>query len=232
MNIRRFFSRQLDGDTAIIENEEFFHLSRVLRKGPGDKVILFNANGIDADALIVEVKKKYVVADIIKKRFTEKSEIRTVLCPSILKKRQMDIMIEKLTEMGIDEIRPVIFERTDARFRVEALKRWKKISIESLKVNDKKWPAEIFPPTDLPSIKKYAQGFNNRLLFDIQGKASAAKFKTPVIGVIGPPGDFSENERKNLTNAGFTPVNINDAVMRSETAAISAAAIIKFFSVN
>jgi len=230
MNIRRFFAGDISIKNSVsVVSDEFYHLTRVLRKKNGDTIELFDAMGTLAVGEIVNIEKGSAVVVIKERHSFEKSETKTVICPSILKRKSMDLLVEKLSEMGIDEIRPVIFSRTDVKFKEASLKRWRKISIESLKVNGKLWPSEIFQPVNINSIISLSEKFKSRIIFDIEGSKNGISLSFPAIAIVGPPGDFTDMERENLKKNGFTDININDAVMKSETAAISAAAIMKLF---
>lgn len=232
MHIRRFLADNLsEKNTVNVLSEEFFHLFRVLRKKEGDRIELINGRGVLARGEISRIEKNRAVVKIKQTIFEEKRDVETVLCPSILKRKAMDLMIEKLSEMGIDEIRPVIFERSDVKFKRESLKRWKKISLESLKVNGRLWPTEIYEPLTPDGLVEYAGKFSSKILFDIEGDTPRVSLNFPSIAVIGPPGDFTDNEKIYLQKNGFTSININDAVMKSDTAAISAAAIMNMYRV-
>jgi 16S rRNA (uracil1498-N3)-methyltransferase len=230
MTIRRFFAADISlKDSVSVVSDEFYHLTRVLRKKTGDIIELFDAMGTLAVGEIVNVEKVSAVVSVKERHSIAKAETETVVCPSILKRKAMDLLVEKLSEMGIDEIRPVIFSRTDVKFKEESLKRWRKISVESLKVNGKLWPTEIFPPVNINSIVSLSGKFKSRIIFDIEGSKSGISLSFPAIAVVGPPGDFTDMEKDNLKKNDFMDININDAVMKSETAAISAAAIMKLF---
>lgn len=230
MNIRRFYSDNISDELiAGVVSDEFHHLHTVLRKQVGDKIELFNGMGVLARGFISKIEKNRALVTIEERVEKSINRVETVLCPSLLKRKAMDLMIEKLSEMAIDEIRPVIFSRTDVKYKGESLKRWQKISLESLKVNGKLWPAKLFPPVNIDEIIKYSRNFRTKIIFDIEGHPGNILFNFPAIAVVGPPGDFTTSEKANLKKNNFAAININDAVLKTETAAFSAASIMKMY---
>jgi 16S rRNA (uracil1498-N3)-methyltransferase len=239
MNTRRFFTdidnrESVSATTVSITGDEYHHLRQVNRARPGDEVEVINGRGVLFYGGIRQLKPGEAVVDIKKRDLQEKPPVRLVIAPSLLKHRPMGILIEKLTEMGIDEIRPVIFNRTDEKYNPAKLKKWQKVAVQSLKVNKHLWGTGIFPPVSLEELIVHCGGDTNtgtRILLDIAGEpglpAVDAQRSFPVTIVIGPPGDMTAEERELLTAHGFIPCNISDAVLKTETAALSIAAVMK-----
>lgn len=130
--------------------------------------------------------------------------------------------------MGIDEIRPVIYSRTDTKPSGTKLEKWNKIAQQALKVNKKLWQTSIFDPVEVEKIIQFSKKIKTKLLLDQNGKKKVkSHFSLPVITVIGPPGDFTEKEKEIFTRNGFIPIKINDCILKSETAAVAIGAILK-----
>ncbi|MCK5222994.1 MAG: 16S rRNA (uracil(1498)-N(3))-methyltransferase [Candidatus Aminicenantes bacterium] len=231
MRPRRFYSDKRSGSGHIeIVSEELFHLRKVLRSKPGDPVEVFNGKGTLFSGKIETIGNSRAVVKIEKETVREKPAVNIIISPSLLKKKPMNLMIEKLTEMGVDEIRPVIFSRTEAELGESSIKKWEKLAMESLKVNDKLWASRIYPPCTIEEIISRSENIKNKILLDIEGKRTYIKEKGPFLCIVGPPGDFTPEEREMFINSGFTPVNINESVMKVETAAFSAVSILKYLT--
>lgn len=232
MTTRRFFSEVPgSGNTIRITGDEFYHLKTVNRSRPGDGVEVVNGNGTLYHGTIRSISGSEAVVGVTSREFREKPAARVIIAPSLLKQRPMNILIEKLAEIGVDEIRPVMFDRTDDKYGPARLKKWQRIAVQALKVNRRLWATEIYPPVSLPDIIGTAGPLATRVLLDISGgKPGAAAWEQPAIAVIGPPGDITDAERQTLVDGGFVPYSINECVMKSETAAISIAAILKLNS--
>lgn len=231
MKPRRFYSDKKSASGHIeIVSDELFHLRKVLRSKPGDPVEVFNGKGKLYSGKIETIGKSKAIVKIEKEIVKERPPVNIIIAPSLLKKKPMILMIEKLTEMGVDEIRPVIFSRTEAAQSESSMKKWEKLAIESLKVNDNLWATRIYPPCTIEEIINGSENIKNKILLDIEGKRADIKDKGPFLCIVGPPGDFTHEERGMFINSGFTPVNINDSVMKVETAAFSAVSILKYLT--
>jgi 16S rRNA (uracil1498-N3)-methyltransferase len=160
-----------------------------------------------------------------------KPHINLAMAPSLLKNKAMNEMIEKLTEIGVDEIHPVIFSRTGITSEKSRSAKWNKIAVQSLKVNNRLWKTSVSEAVHIEEILALSRKVRTRILLDIQAKGTSDfSWSPPGLVVVGPPGDITEAERELFLHNDFSPVNINDCILRTETAALSIAAIIKNLS--
>lgn len=229
MSTRRFFSSHpLTGNTLRLSGDEYHHLKNVNRAKPGDSLEVIDGQGSLFIGEIQAMKSDEALVLVKKIEKNDKSPVNVMIAPSLLKQRPMNIIIEKLTEIGVDEIRPVMFTRTDETYSPVRLKKWNRIACQSLKVNKRLWLTDIYPPVSITQIIEMSQPRKTKILLDISGQTPGnVTWQFPVIAVIGPPGDITAAEREILVQNGFTPYKINDAVLKSETAAISIGAILK-----
>lgn len=205
-----------------------FHLRNVNRAKTGDKIEVINGKGALYFGEIREIRKDEAVVVVAGQENKPQPPLKTVIAPSLIKKKPMNLLVEKLTEIGVAEIRPVIYTRTDEKYSRSMLKKWLRIAAQSLKVNKKLWLTAVYPPVSMSEIIAFAKDINTKILLDKDGEEIAGRnFTAPVIFLIGPPGDYVPGEKELLRENGFTPYKINDCVLRSETAAISIAAIAK-----
>jgi len=229
MTCRRFFSDLPVANNRIsVIDEELFHLKTVNRAREGDEIEIINGKGMLYRGRILALANHEAIVDITDTEREYKKPVKVVIAPSLTKKRAMNLMLEKVTEIGVDEIRPVIFSRTDAKYTPAMLKRWERIANQSLKVNKKLFKTKIFPPVSLTKLIDNTKTAKTKILLHINGKKGLpGDLFPPVVSVIGPPGGFISEEREFLLKTGFVPYRINDCIMKSETAAISIAAILK-----
>ncbi len=232
MNTRRFFSSHpCTGNTLRLSGDEYHHLKNVNRAKPGDPVEVIDGQGSLFIGEIQSMKTHEALVQVKKIEKSHKPPVNVIVAPSLLKQHPMNVMIEKLTEIGVDEIRPVMFTRTDETYSPTRLKKWHRIASQSLKVNKRLWQTDIYPPVSIEEILEMSQPIKTKILLDIPGQNPGnVTWQFPVIAVIGPPGDITTAEREILLQNGFTPYKINDAVLKSETAAISIGAILKYAS--
>ncbi|MFC2146269.1 RsmE family RNA methyltransferase [Acidobacteriota bacterium] len=227
MNTRRFFSSHpLTGNTLRISSDEYHHLKNVNRAKCGDSIEVVDGQGSLFTGEIQAMKSDEALVLVKKIEKSHKPPVNVIVASSLLKQRPMNVMIEKLTEIGVDEIRPVMFTRTDETYSPTRLKKWNRIASQSLKVNKRLWLTDIYPPASIEEIIEMSRPIKTKILLDISGQSPGDfAWQFPVIAVIGPPGDIIAAERDILVQNGFTPYKINNAVLKSETAAISIAAI-------
>ena len=230
MEIRRFFAdNPISGDTIVITGDEHHHIRSVNRLKPGHRLELIDGNGNLHHAEISYLQRNQTVA-VVKETITQpQPPVKTIIATSILKTKAMHLLIEKLTEMGVDEIRPVNFHRTDVPFAPSMLEKWRRIAAQSLKVNKKLWATRFHPAVSLEQLIDHSSNgnVNTRLLLDIEGpKPTTINWSPPVLAIIGPPGDYTPTEKQLLLTNNFTPLTINPNILKTETAALSATALI------
>jgi 16S rRNA (uracil1498-N3)-methyltransferase len=209
------------GKLEISEKEIFHQLKNVLRKRVGDRIILFNGTGIEAEAKIKKFLKNKVEVEILKiERPERESKIFVSLFCSVLKKSNFELVVQKATEIGVREIVPILCKNT-VKTGLN-LKRLEKIAKEA---------AEQSKRVTLPKIEKIlsfkeaiekARNFDLKILFDISGKnLSFLKRKVKNVAIfIGPEGGWDKSEIELAKKENFEILNLGRLNLRSETAAI------------
>ncbi len=229
MGERRFFSASeaIDGRIAI-DGDEFHHIVRVMRYRVDDELEVVNGRGRLSSVRIVAVKGRSLQAVVQGFEDFPQPAPRVSVAVSLTKGHAMNWLIEKLSELGVDEIRPLVCERTDVAWNPTQLRRWEKIAAQSLKVNRKYWLTRILPPASPAELIVAAATMPARVLLDIEATRNLAPPASwPVLAVVGPPGDFSGAEKELFTASGFMPARVNDGILKTETAALAVAAILK-----
>ena len=228
-NIRLFFSASLSTDmTDKLDKSQSHYLSRVMRVKKNDVFSLFNNNG-EWDAKVLSVSKG-IIEFKITQQLRQKEIIKELwLAFSPIKSNYQNFMIQKATELGVTKFLPIIFDRTVVR-KVNK-KRLEKIVIEaseqSNRINvpiiEKSQSLDDFLKTNLIDLIFTDLNSNNY-------KIDKSKLTDrPVCIIIGPEGDFSETEREQILDfKGVQPIKINENILRSETAVISAISIINY----
>ncbi len=229
-NIRLFFSASLSTDmTGKLDKSQSYYLNKVMRVKENEVFSLFNSSG-DWEAKVLSISKSIIEFKIIKQlRQKENIKKELWLAFSPIKSNYQNFMIQKATELGVTKFLPIIFDRTVVR-KINK-ERLEKIIIESSEQSNR---------INLPKIEE-PQSLNNFLetnsidliLTDLNSnnnKIDKSKLtEKPVCIIIGPEGDFSEDERQEiLAFKGVQPIKINENILRSETAVISAISIINY----
>jgi 16S rRNA (uracil1498-N3)-methyltransferase len=194
----------------------------------GDEVEIVNGRGRLIHGRIAAVKSHSLQVNILATEDFPMPLLRVVIAPSLTKGHAMNWLVEKLTELGVDEIRPLSCERTDVAYGASQLRCWEKIAAQSLKVNRKYWLTRIFAPVSPAGVIAATEKVPVKILLDIDAPGKLERPSAfPVVAAIGPPGDFSAAEKELFRENGFLPALVNDGILKTETAALAIAAILK-----
>jgi 16S rRNA (uracil1498-N3)-methyltransferase len=231
MEIRRFFSQEpVLQHTVAIGGDECHHIRSVNRLRPGDPIEVIDGCGHLYTGTIRTISREQVTVHIQKEEREEPSTVETILAPSLLKPKAMTLLVEKLSEMGIDQIRPVLYSRTDIGCTPPMLKKWQRLAAQSLKVNKRLWLTAIYPPVTLQELLSWARGSGVRtpIVLDLEGPGGdLPPFLPPVCCLVGPPGDFTPQEKEQIAQNHFIPYRLNPCTLKTETAALAAAALLR-----
>ena len=235
MELTRFYCANLKGSAAELMGPEAHHAASVKRLSAGDKVELFDGHGKLAKALITSVSRKKTQLRIEHLTTAKKRDhSRIVIAASVAKGQRFDWLIGKCTELGIDRVVPIIFDRTVKQPKnAKIVERWENLAISACKQCRSLWIPKIDPPTKLAAAlemlnKDYPKA---KILFGslTSRKNSIAKLDTAdndIIAFTGPEGGLTRQEEKFMADSGAKPLTITKNVLRAETAAIVIAAIL------
>ena len=227
-NIRLFYDKSLSINfSSKLDKSQSHYIYKVMRVGIGQTFSLFNKNG-EWEAKIENYKDQAVDFLVIKKIRSNENNKEIWLAFAPIKLNYLNLMIQKATELGVTKFIPILTERTIVR-KIN-LARINKIVIEA---------AEQSNRLDIPKIEKLTkfknflkENKNTNIIFgDLNTNNVKFNFKDekPVCVLIGPEGDFTEDERSMILNQkNITPIKINENILRSETAAISMLSLIGF----
>ena len=228
-NIRLFFSDTLSANMIDkLDKDQSHYLSKVMRVKENEVFSLFNKEG-EWEAKILGISKNTVEFKIIKQLRQKEITKELWLAFSPIKSNYQNFMLQKATELGVTKFLPIIFDRTVVR-KINK-DRLEKIVIEACEQSNRINVPNIEDAQDLNSfLKKNSMDLIFTDLNSNINKVDKSKFTDkPVCIIIGPEGDFSETEReKILSFKGVQPVKINENILRSETAVISAISIVNY----
>ena len=228
-NIRLFFSNTLSANMIDkLDKDQSHYLSKVMRVKENEVFSLFNKEG-EWEAKILGISKNIVEFKIIKQLRQKEITKELWLAFSPIKSNYQNFMLQKATELGVTKFLPIIFDRTVVR-------KINKDRLEKIVIEASEQSNRINVPTieDVQDLNSFLKKNSMDLIFtDLNSninKVDKSKFTDkPVCIIIGPEGDFSETEReKILSFKGVQPVKINENILRSETAVISAISIVNY----
>lgn len=228
-NIRLFFKESLSLNlVSKLDKSQSHYISKVMRIKENEIFSLFNSSG-EWEAKILNITKSIVEFEITNQIRQKENQKELWLAFSPIKSNYFNFMIQKATELGITKFVPIIFERTVVRKLNK--ERLEKVIIEATEQSNR-----INIPTleDATNLEDFLKSSEMNLIFtDLNSdnkKVDIEKLTNkPVCIVVGPEGDFSENERgKILSFKDVQAIKINENILRSETAVISAISIINY----
>ena len=228
-NIRLFFKESLSLNlSAKLDKSQSHYVNKVMRVKKGEVFSLFNGGG-EWEAKILNISKSIVEFNITKELRQKESTKELWLAFSPIKSNYFNFMIQKATELGVTKFLPIIFDRTIVR-KINK-ERLEKIIIEAAEQSNRINVPSIEEPQ---SLKGFLNNEKIDLIFtDLNSKNKKIDLEkltsNPTCVLIGPEGDFSEEEREQiLASKGVQPIKINENILRSETAVISALSIVNY----
>jgi len=186
-------------------------------------------------AEVETARKEHVLFRTVEKLEAPAATVRTILCAALVKFDHFEWMIEKATELGVSEIVPVEAVRSDKGLEKAAhkrLERWRRIALESSQQSRRAFLPLVTEPV----------GFDEMILRDVQyrlsldeggGKPLVTALPTTraatdsVAILVGPEGGWTEEERAGFLGAGWAQVTMGPLILRAETAALAALAVIQ-----
>ena len=228
-NIRLFFQKSLSINLKDkLDKSQSHYISKVMRIKESEVFSLFNSNG-EWEAKILNISKSLVEFSITKQLRQKEYPKELWLAFSPIKSNYFNFMIQKATELGVTKFLPIIFDRTVVR-KINK-ERLEKVIIEAAEQSNRINVPSIEKPK---SLKKFLDDKKMDLIFtDLNSKINKLDLKkltnNPSCIIVGPEGDFSETEREEiLSYKGVQAIKINENILRSETAVISALSIVNY----
>src|SRR5690349_2852136 len=229
MTRRRWIADRVEGDRAFLVGPNANHLFRVLRAKVGQEFDVA-ANGVLRSAKVVSATHEQV-------EFELGAEVESAALPqitvylSIFKFDRLEWALEKLTELGVGRVVPMIAQRTEehlAKAAARRVERWRKIAREASQQARRIAPPEIAEPAVLKKAITEAQG--TRIVLSeaeeqISLKVALLEAPLPLSMAFGPEGGWSEAELALFNAGGWKPASLGHTILRAETAAIAAVAV-------
>lgn len=226
-----FFEDTLPHSNEFIVNEDTSrHISQVLRMKEGEEIIITNGKGYMLRTIIISADKKKTKVRITKKEFSERPLPTVAIAISLIKNNnRFEWLAEKVTEIGVTTIIPLICKRTEKlHFKKE---RTKSILISAMLQSQQPWLPELQEPQKFLEVLKN-ENYDQKFIAhcsdeEKQELKNLVLKKTSKIILIGPEGDFTEEEIESAIKNNYIPVSLGETRLRTETAAIVAAVLLK-----
>lgn len=230
---RRFFVDRIAGDRASLSGQDAHHLARVLRAEVGQRYEITDGMALCL-AEIVSAGPREVVFRVVEALDAGAPLPAIVLLAALIKFDRFEWMIEKVTELGVKSVIPVGAARSEAgllKAAVKRVERWRKIARESSQQSRRVRVPEIHDAVRLEEALRMAFGVKFRLEENpgcplLMVRAQAWDGEAELALAIGPEGGWTDAERASMDGLGWVPASLGPTVLRAETAAIAAAAVL------
>ncbi|MGI9301558.1 MAG: 16S rRNA (uracil(1498)-N(3))-methyltransferase [Gammaproteobacteria bacterium] len=231
MRFPRIYVDQLlrPGDALQLQGQTYQHLVRVLRLRPGAELVLFNGKGGEYQATLADVQRRGASVTVGGHvDVCRESVLRITLLQAISRGERMDYALQKATELGVDNIRPVIAEHTIVRpgdkRMAGKMDHWRKVIVAASEQSGRTKVPELLEVTSLEQSVRAVSTDARRLVFDSSGSAlnSVERVNESLVVLVGPEGGLTESELNSSAANGFTHVQLGPRTLRTETASAAA----------
>ncbi|MBI1884506.1 MAG: 16S rRNA (uracil(1498)-N(3))-methyltransferase [Chlamydiae bacterium] len=233
---RIYIEKNLEvGDVFELDTQVSHHLIHVLRMKEGEEILFFTPQSSEYLARFEKVSRNIISAKVLEKKDTPQKTWKMVLAQAIPKSQRMDWLVEKATELGVDEIFPLLTNRVVKKTFCKD--RWERIAISASEQCGRVKIPKIHEPQSWASFLETVYDADLRLIASLGGTPRYdfhEIFKSypdakKVIIAIGPEGDFSPQEIQGALDREWKCVSLGSLVLRVETAALASLAVLNFY---
>lgn len=229
MSAPHFFTGSVAGDRITIGGDEAHHAARVLRIRAGEAITISDGRGVVVDARCVSADARALVADVVARRVVEQPAPILTVFPAVPKAGKLELVIQKLTELGVDRIAPWIASRSVARWDAAKVRahgdRWRAVAFEAAKQSRRAWLPEVLDPLapdPLPTLTVvlHEEQTGTRLGDVLRGHPAAVGL------IVGPEGGLTDEEVASFVERGAQVAGLGPQILRTETASIVGSALV------
>ncbi len=229
---RFFIERAPAGATVRLEGDEAHHLRQVRRVKVGDEVVLFDGSGVDYVGRVESFARGSAQIGILRSEETwREPDVSVTLAVSVVKQQAMHRLIDMCTQLGVKRVVPVRTERSVAKAGAGKTGRWRRIAIEACKQCGRSIVPEIAEPCDFADALTEIADHDAAVVASMQ--TDCATLSAAVDGswrsvfcLIGPEGGLTDAEEGAAIAAGCVLVSLGRSILRTETAAAAALAVL------
>lgn len=238
--MRRFFipAMQIQDSRAVITGDEFHHLHHVLRLQVGDEITLCDDLGQEHQGTVVTLSPTSAEVTIRHTESAQTSRMPLTLALGLLKGQKMDLVIEKVTELGVDRIVPFTSTFTVSQLPTERqnerLARWQRIAQSAAKQSGSMVPQLLAPQTFAQLCDSRSPDTTTILFYEQERQSTLKVFAndhprlSSLCIIVGPEGGFAPQEVERARDRGMHLLGLGSQILRAETASIVAVALCRF----
>jgi 16S rRNA (uracil1498-N3)-methyltransferase len=223
-----YYSALMDAHGSILLDEDTRrHVVTVLRMQAGSQLMLMDGKGLAANVVVEQADKKILRVSISEKKSYPQPISKTILAISLLKNTsRFEWMLEKVTEIGLTDVVPIISERTEKiHFRED---RMRQIIISAAIQSKQMWMPVLHAPKKFEELIANSTGTSKFIANCLSGeKKTLSRQDEDSLLLVGPEGDFTSSEIELALQHSFIPVSLGESRLRTETAGVVGAVLMK-----
>jgi 16S rRNA (uracil1498-N3)-methyltransferase len=207
------------GKEEALSSEQIRHL-KVLRVKKGELVGIFDGIGNEYEGFYsgkVIVPEKQIDAQ-------KEPDVKVTLAVAVPKGARMDFLIEKVSEIGVNSIVPIICSRGVVKPKGAKIERWRRIVVEACAQSERSMVPTLSNPIPFTELLSTIKQYEKAYICQKGGKVLPANKKGNILLIVGPEGDFTPEEMESALEAGCQKVSLGPTILRTETAGIVAVA--------
>jgi 16S rRNA (uracil1498-N3)-methyltransferase len=224
-------SERLSSERVVLDGEAHRHLAKVLRLEAGHSLVIFDGGGTEIDARVLSVGPRTIELVLGDRRAVSLATASITLLQAVPKGDRMDLIVQKATELGVAQIVPVVTGRSVVRPSAMRSRRWQTIAQEAARQSGRADIPEVTEPLLLPeAVARASSGARFVLWEEEHGQSLRRALEggtREVTLLIGPEGGLAVGEVVEARTHGFVPVGLGPRILRVETAAIIAVALVQ-----
>lgn len=230
--MKKFFAKA-QGSVFIFEGDELAHFN-VLRCKMGEQILCYGEDGYNYLCEVTEIAKKQAVARVIEKtENTKNPKLNITMFQALVKGEKLDLIVQKLTELGVKELYTFSSEFAIAKANDNKLDRLNKISKEACKQCGRSIPLILHESIAFNKMIELLSNYDIILFANEKNTDRTLSFikdKKNIAIIVGSEGGFSDGEISAIETAGATSFGLGDRILRAETACIALASIVGYIA--
>ncbi len=232
-------SGRLQQERPSLEGEEADHILRVLRLGPGDRIVLFDNTGWEFNAQIAGTQRGQVFCEVLGKKWVPReSPLRITLAVPLIRPQPLEWIYQKGTELGVNLFYPYYSSKSGRNFSRQELggkqERWKRIITAAAKQCGRNRLPELMAPCSFDQVLETGGQALRILPYEGETANTLKEIadKTPETGqvmvCIGPEGGFGSEEIRRAKEKNFFTISLGPRILRAETAVLTLIGLLQY----
>jgi 16S rRNA (uracil1498-N3)-methyltransferase len=218
-----------DGAQVEVAGDAYRHLFRARRLAAGERLRVVDGRGRARWGTVAAVERDRAIVALGESAESREPAVEVELLVATLRPERASWLVEKATEVGVAGVRFLHTERAPRTFGAGAMERLRRVAAAAVEQCGRARCPEVTGVHEWKELAALTAGIEHRLVLDtaagnVEGQRPSSETAATIAVLVGPEGGFSDAERQELVEAGWSPVGLGSRILRTETAAVVGAA--------